>query len=326
MSANRLPGQSPGLQVIRWSKAPTAGTTTLSGLDDYSVGLTYTAGYESVYLNGVLLDRGTDYTATNGTTIVLTNATVAGDIVNVFGTQISPVNGSVPNSNYTTKGDILAASGVSQPVRLGVGANDTVLTADSAQASGVKWASPLPSQTGQSGNYLTTNGTAASWGAISAGGMTLLSTTTMSGTSTTLSSINQTYTNLFIAVYGINLAANNNFRLYPNGTNNITSVSGTRTNTSSAVAGILLQDYLTNNTLASGNTTNIFHFTINNYSNTAMRKTGSVVTRYYGNSIPSYEIEWRGITFDTTSAITSLTFDAFGTTFNGGTILLYGVK
>jgi hypothetical protein len=129
-----------------------------------------------------------------------------------------------------------------------------------------------------------------------------------------------------IAVYGIDLAANNNFRLYPNATNNITSVSGTRTNsTGTAVAGILLQDYLSNNTLLSGNTTNIFHFTVNNYSDTSMRKTGNVITRYF-NSSSSYEIEWRGITFDTTSAIDSLTFDAFGTTFNGGTILLYGVK
>ena len=177
MATGRLPGNSPGLQVVRWSKAPTAGTTTLSGLDDYSVGLTYTAGYESVYLNGVLLDRTTDYTATNGTTIVLTTATVAGDIVNVFGTQISPVNGSVLSNSYTTKGDVLAASGVSQPVRLGVGANDTVLTADSSTATGLKWAAP------------------------SAGGMTLLSTTSFNGTAgVTLSSIPATYNHLQIVV------------------------------------------------------------------------------------------------------------------------------
>lgn len=38
----------------------------------------------------------------------------------------------------TTKGDVLTYS--TTPIRLGVGANDTVLTADSAQAAGVKWA------------------------------------------------------------------------------------------------------------------------------------------------------------------------------------------
>jgi hypothetical protein len=181
MATGRLPGQSPGLQVIRWSKAPTAGTTTLSGLDDYSVGLTYTAGYESVYLNGVLLDRTTDYTATNGTTIVLGTATVAGDIVNVFGTQISPVNGSVPNSNYTTKGDILAASGVSQPVRLGVGTNTQLLSADSTTATGLKWTD-----------------------APSSGGMTLISSTALTGASITFSSIPSTYKDLYI--YLVNFA------------------------------------------------------------------------------------------------------------------------
>ena len=189
MATGRLPGQSPGLQVVRWSKAPTAGTTTLSGLDDYSVGLTYTAGYESVYLNGVLLDRTTDYTATNGTTIVLTTATVAGDIVNVFGTQISPVNGALPTSTYTTKGDILVATANNTPVRQGVGADGTVLTADSAEADGVKWATPTA-------------------------GMTLLSTTTLSGASTTISSISGSYTNLQILIYGVtNNTANGNFLL-----------------------------------------------------------------------------------------------------------------
>ena len=43
-------------------------------------------------------------------------------------------------ADLTTKGDIWAASGASTPIRIGVGANDTVLTADSGETAGVKWA------------------------------------------------------------------------------------------------------------------------------------------------------------------------------------------
>jgi hypothetical protein len=41
-----------------------------------------------VYLNGVLLVRATDYTASNGTSVVLTTAATLSDVLNVvaFGT------------------------------------------------------------------------------------------------------------------------------------------------------------------------------------------------------------------------------------------------
>jgi hypothetical protein len=81
-------GSVVGQAMTRWSKAPTAGTTSLTGLDDNSVTLTYTSGYEQVYRNGVLLSRGNDYTATTGTSITLIDATLAGDIIEVIGSSV----------------------------------------------------------------------------------------------------------------------------------------------------------------------------------------------------------------------------------------------
>lgn len=45
--------------------------------------ITYTPNSILVFMNGVLLDNGTDYTATNGTSIVLAEAAAAGDILTV---------------------------------------------------------------------------------------------------------------------------------------------------------------------------------------------------------------------------------------------------
>ena len=46
------------------AQTPTAGQTTFN--------ITYTVGRILVFLNGVKLLKGTDFTATNGTTVVLT--------------------------------------------------------------------------------------------------------------------------------------------------------------------------------------------------------------------------------------------------------------
>jgi len=46
-------------------------------------GLTYTAGFVDVYLNGVKLVVGSDVTATNGTSITLAKAATAGDFIQI---------------------------------------------------------------------------------------------------------------------------------------------------------------------------------------------------------------------------------------------------
>ena len=58
-------------------------TTTFTGSDANSTTLAYTAGQIQVFLNGILLDA-TDYTASNGTSIVLASATGTGNILYVI--------------------------------------------------------------------------------------------------------------------------------------------------------------------------------------------------------------------------------------------------
>jgi hypothetical protein len=74
-----------------------------------------------------------------------------GDITGVTaGTGISGggTSGDVTVTNsmataMTTKGDLVPATGSGAFARLGVGANNTVLTADSTAATGMKWATPV---------------------------------------------------------------------------------------------------------------------------------------------------------------------------------------
>lgn len=135
MATGRI-GTTPVL-TTRWTKEPSAGTTSLSGLDANSVSLVYSVGYEQVYRNGVLLSRGNDYTATDGTTITLTDATIAGDIIEVFANATVPLtdtytqtqaNGKfINNTLTTTTGDIIYASAANTPARLGIGSTEQVL-------------------------------------------------------------------------------------------------------------------------------------------------------------------------------------------------------
>lgn len=54
----------------------------------------------------------------------------------------------IPVSIVDAKGDIIAATADNTVARLAVGANNTVLTADSTTATGLKWATPTGSTTG----------------------------------------------------------------------------------------------------------------------------------------------------------------------------------
>ena len=91
---------------------------------------------------------------------VLTSA----DLV-FFRDGVTTANAAIPASTLTTKGDLLARTTATLQ-RLPVGSNGQVLTADSTATVGVSWSTltnEVPSQTGNSGKYLKTDGSAASW-------------------------------------------------------------------------------------------------------------------------------------------------------------------
>ena len=77
--------------ITRWTKTAAGSETSLSGADDSSRTLAYTVGYEQVYLNGVLLVRGSDYTASTGTSITGLTALTINDIVEIIILDVTAV-------------------------------------------------------------------------------------------------------------------------------------------------------------------------------------------------------------------------------------------
>ena len=123
----------------QWRKAAAGGETTLSGTDDFATSLSYVVGAEQVFINGVLLERGVDYTATTGTSITGLTALVAGDIATVVSPSSFAVANAIPLSTVTAKGDLITATGASTVTNLAVGADGSTLVANSSAGAGVSW-------------------------------------------------------------------------------------------------------------------------------------------------------------------------------------------
>lgn len=88
----------------RTSFTPSAGTTTLT------VPTGYTAGNILIEKNGAVLEPA-DFTATNGSTITLTTATVAGDVINVYAFKSFSVANAVLRSGDTMAGPLALFGG-----------------------------------------------------------------------------------------------------------------------------------------------------------------------------------------------------------------------
>jgi hypothetical protein len=181
-------------------------------------------------------------------------------------------------------------------------------------------------QEGQMSYLKDTNSTeyydGASWVAVGAagGGMTLISTTTLSGASVTLSSIPQTYNQLKIYVTAAtNNTADGKLTFKPNdGTNG--RWSGTDFNAVYNGTGSVIQPAAN---ISRTNADNGFCFTYDNYTAAGYTNVFHLDGYYYDGGNP------RGINIAGTTVagpVTSFVLANTGGTFSGGTIKLYGVK
>lgn len=202
----------------------------------------------------------------------------------------------------TTTGDLFYASATANVnTRLGIGSTAQVLTV----ASGVP-----------------------SWATASSGSMTLLSTTTLTGSSVSISSIPDTYNNLQLVIrsfrpvtdgFGAALRVNNN-----TGSVYSSVISSTAAGTTS---GQLAFPISSNNQDAGAASTSLIVCDLFDYANTSTWKVATTMSTINNAATPT-DAEPRllyGMIF-LTSAISSIQIRSQSGDMTSGTALLYGVK
>ena len=203
----------------------------------------------------------------------------------------------------TTTGDMVYSSSGSTPARLGIGTTGQVVTV----AGGIP-----------------------SWATPTSGGMTIISTGTLSGSSVTFSSIPGTYYNLQLSIAGFN-AGGSRLLIRVNGDTGANYVSGSAranngtggVNAAAAAPGTATSAVFDGEATPDNSATNtqIIYFPQYAAPTGAKAITGSSYT------LSTYKIPSINFTSynGTEGAITSITI-LTGGTFSAGTYTLYGVK
>jgi len=263
----------------------------------------------------VIQNRGAGaVTVTPGTATVNTSATLvlsqydAGTLYFISASAAIFFNTDAGGgSPLTTKGDLYGFS--TSDARIPIGANATVLTADSNESLGLKWAMPA-----------------------AGGGLTLINTggTALSGSSTTYSSIPTTYKNLIVIArnfYVSSANANGAIRFnsdtsstYSIGAYRITSSAGNVSGGNQGADRFYLMEQM-----GTTDTDNFAYFIIPDYANADTHKVIEGVTKYQTGDSPGVDNArfFYGMWTTAPAAITSLTFIS-SANWSGGTFFIYG--
>jgi hypothetical protein len=252
--------------------------------------------------------------------------------------RIPSIEGGIQPTLLTTKGDIIVATGNATLTRQGVGSNNQVLMADSAQADGIKWANeatatltttgdtlyasaantPARLAIGSTGQVMTVASGVPSWATPSSGGMTLLASGSLSGSSVDLTSISGSYINLQLFIDNVVMnTSNESVKVEVNAGGNNYFYSTSLNNTTVAASASNSNMFLTsgNLTYAQSAVFNIYDYTSANAK--LIYSEGFTVTAN-NRSIQFGAISGVG-------AITSIKLIPSGGTFTGN-YKLYGVK
>jgi len=252
----------------------------------------------------------------------------------------------------TTKGDLFAFSTVD--ARLAVGANETRLVADSTQTVGLKYVADTTNYAinakadllvgtaadtlaalavGTNNQVLTADSSTATglkWATASSGSQTLLSTTSLSGTSTTISSIASGYRALYIYGRDIKVTSGTAYlRLRWNGFTNgyygnaaIAGAFSTYQSVRFANAGGVQDDNATRTSLDSSQNCQ-FYINFPEYTATGFK----LGTGWFNPSYSEDVMTFAALNDGSTAAITSFAVTtAAGTASMTGTIYVYGVN